>query len=343
MTPPDGDDASKVMLPILGSIHMAAEEPDIEAYPILSQLFPSESGGLPAWQLYGLLHDIVNLYQKKARPLMRLLCPFHKVMEILQFSCCTKTNSYASFSKLNREKQWIAQIMKHMSSEKNERVDEETLPSVKWLCRHLTNKYETDYLLAAKQATGMPIISTMDAATTSAMAGDANLSKNQLRTINWYLAQSCGSRLMVPEQRLDKLAGVDWMVPARYGMYLYQKKSQQPGDAKPESVNYWICSIPYLIRREAELMLELQIRHSWMWLMGSKVMRSFLVKDGMWWPVPIVAKELGGVTSSSLPRTQSGIVSRQTKQKSKVLPTRYGMVAIVSSNQPTCMNAERHC
>ncbi len=145
---------------------------------------------------------------------------------------------------------------------KNDRVNsysdethDETLPSVEWLCRHLATKYETDYLLAAKQA-GMPILSTMDAATTSAMAGDANLSKNQLRTINRYLTQSCGSRLMVPEQRLDELAGVDRMVPAKHGTYLYRKK----GDAKPESVNYWMCSIPDLISREVELMLELQIR-----------------------------------------------------------------------------------
>ena len=99
------------------------------------------------------------------------------------------------------------------------KTDEETLPSVKWLCRHLATKYETDYLLAAKQA-GMPILSTMDAATTSAMAGDANLSKNQLWTISGYLTQSCGSRLMVPEQRLDKVAGVDRMVPAKHGRYL---------------------------------------------------------------------------------------------------------------------------
>jgi hypothetical protein len=126
-------------------------------------------------------------------------------------------------------KQWIAQIMKHMSSEKMDRVncirdktDEETLPSVKWLCRHLATKYETDYLIAAKQA-GMPILSTMDAATTSAMAGDANLSKNQLRTIKQYLTQSCGSQLMVPAQRLDELAGSDRMVPAKHGTYLYQK------------------------------------------------------------------------------------------------------------------------
>jgi hypothetical protein len=38
MTPPDGDDASKMVLPILGSLPMAAEELDMEAYPILSQL-----------------------------------------------------------------------------------------------------------------------------------------------------------------------------------------------------------------------------------------------------------------------------------------------------------------
>jgi hypothetical protein len=45
----DGDDASNMMLPILGALPMAAEELDMEAlYPILSQLlFPSDSGGLP--------------------------------------------------------------------------------------------------------------------------------------------------------------------------------------------------------------------------------------------------------------------------------------------------------
>ena len=64
---------------------------------------------------------------------------------------------------------------------------------------------------------------------------------------------------MVPEQRLDDLAGVDRMVPAKHGTYLYRKKSQS-GDAKPESVNYWMCSIPDLISREVKLMLELQIR-----------------------------------------------------------------------------------
>ncbi len=73
------------------------------------------------------------------------------------------------FSKLNREKQWIAQIIKCMSCEKSERVnsdsnktDEENLPSVKWpnLCWHLEIKYQTNYLIAAKQA-GMPILSTM--------------------------------------------------------------------------------------------------------------------------------------------------------------------------------------
>jgi hypothetical protein len=105
----------------------------------------------------------------------------------------------------------------------------------------------------------MPILSTMDAATTSAIAGEANLSKNQLWTINWYLTQSCQSRLMVPEQRLDLLAGVDRMVSAKHGTYLNWKKSQ-PGNAKLESVKYWACSIPNLISREATLMLELQIR-----------------------------------------------------------------------------------
>jgi hypothetical protein len=64
MTPSDGDNASKTMLPILRPLPMAAEELDMEAYPILSRLFPSESGGLPAWQLSGLLRDIVNLYKK---------------------------------------------------------------------------------------------------------------------------------------------------------------------------------------------------------------------------------------------------------------------------------------
>jgi hypothetical protein len=65
VAPPDGEDAtSKTMLPILGPLPMAVEELDMEAYPILSQLFPSESGRLPAWQLSGLLRDIVNLYKK---------------------------------------------------------------------------------------------------------------------------------------------------------------------------------------------------------------------------------------------------------------------------------------
>jgi hypothetical protein len=54
---------------------------------------------------------------------------------------------------------------------------------------------------------------------------------------------------MMPEQRLDELAGVDWMVPAKHGTYLYQKKSQS-GDAKLESVNYWTCRIPDLITRD---------------------------------------------------------------------------------------------
>jgi hypothetical protein len=81
MTPPDGDSASKTMLPILGSLPMAAEELNMKAYPILGQLFLSESGGLSAWQLSGLLHDFVNLNKKRARPLMRLLlCPFHMAM-----------------------------------------------------------------------------------------------------------------------------------------------------------------------------------------------------------------------------------------------------------------------
>jgi hypothetical protein len=105
----------------------------------------------------------------------------------------------------------------------------------------------------------MPILSTMDAATTSAMAGEANLSKNQLWTINWYLTQSCRSRLMVPEQRLDELAGVDRMVPAIHGRSLNWKKSQ-PCNAKLESVKYWICSIPNLISREADLILKVEIR-----------------------------------------------------------------------------------
>jgi hypothetical protein len=62
------------------------------------------------------------------------------------------------------------------------------------------------------------------------------------------------ARLMVPEQRLDKLAGVD-------GWCLQNMAcTAQPGDAKLESVNYWTCSIPDLITREVELMLELQIR-----------------------------------------------------------------------------------
>jgi hypothetical protein len=244
MSPPDGDHASKTMLPILGPLPMAAEELDMEAYPILSPIFPSESGGLPAWQLSGLLRDIVNLY-KKSKTLDDTAMSFpYGNGKNCNLVVVPETNSYANLLKLNREKQGIAEIMKQMSSKKSDRANciisdktnEETLPSVKWLCRHLATNYETDSLIAAKQA-GISIIFMMDAATTSATAGDANLSKNQLWTINRYLTQSCRSRLLLPEQRLDKLTGVDRMVPAKHGTYLNQKKSQS-GEAKPESVNY---------------------------------------------------------------------------------------------------------
>jgi hypothetical protein len=198
MTPPVRDGASKMMLLILGPLHMAAEELDMEVYPILSRLFPSESGGLPAWQLSRVLRDIVNLYKKsKTLDETAMSFPYGNSKNCNLF-VVPETNSCANFSKLNREKQWIAQIMKHMLSEKSDRVNcisdktnEEALPSVKWLCWHLATKYNTDYLIAAKQA-GMPILSMMDAASTrSAMAG---LSKNKLWMINWYLTQSYGSR-----------------------------------------------------------------------------------------------------------------------------------------------------
>ena len=119
MTPPDdGDDASQMMLPILGALPMATEELDMAAYPILSRLFPSESGGLPAWQLSGLLQDIVNLY-KKSKTLDETAMSFpYGNGKNCNLVVVPETNSYANFSKVNREKQWIAQIMKHMSSEK---------------------------------------------------------------------------------------------------------------------------------------------------------------------------------------------------------------------------------
>jgi hypothetical protein len=159
MTPSDQDEASTTMLPILRSLPMAAEELDMEAYPILGQLIPSESGGLLAWHHSGPLCDIVNLY-KKSKTLHETAMSFpYGNGKDWNLAVVPKTNSYANFSKLNREKQWIAQIMKHMSSEKSDRVngnsdntDKETLPIVKWLCRHLATKCETNYLLAAKQA-----------------------------------------------------------------------------------------------------------------------------------------------------------------------------------------------
>jgi hypothetical protein len=274
---PDGDDANNMMLPPVVAFPMAAEELDIETYPILGRLFPSDLGGLPTWQLSGLLRDIVNLY-KKSKTLDETNMSFsYGNGRNCNLVVVPETNSYANFCKLNREKKWIAQIMKHMSAEKssvnvnsdvinnnNDIADDETLPSVEWLCRYLATNYETDYLIAAKQA-GIPILSIMDAATTSAMAADANLSKSQLRTINRYLTQSCGSRLMVPERSIDALAGVDRMVPAEHGTYSYRKKSGKKtnndgNDERPESINYWTCSIPDLISREVELMLELQIR-----------------------------------------------------------------------------------
>jgi hypothetical protein len=163
-----------------------------------------------------------------------------------------------------------------MLNSDSDKTDGETLPSVESLGRYLATKYETNYLMAAKQA-WMLTPSIMNAATTtSAMIGEANLCKNWLQTIHRYLNQSCGSQLIVPEQWLDELSpGVDQMVPPKHDTYLYWK-TVQSDDAKPESVNYWMCTIPNLISREVPLMLELLI-------MDSKVMRQFLVKDGVWW------------------------------------------------------------
>jgi hypothetical protein len=67
----------------------------------------------------------------------------------------------------------------------------------------------------------MLILSMMDAATKSAMASDANLSKNQLWMIKRYLTESrYGNQLMVPEQGLDAPAGVDRIVPAKLRLYI---------------------------------------------------------------------------------------------------------------------------
>jgi hypothetical protein len=76
----DGEDVSNIILPILGALPMAAEELDMDAYPILRHLFPSDLDGLPAWQLSGLLCNIMNLYTK-ARPLIRMLCLFQMAVE----------------------------------------------------------------------------------------------------------------------------------------------------------------------------------------------------------------------------------------------------------------------
>jgi hypothetical protein len=90
---------------------------------------------------------------------------------------------------------------------------------------------------------------------------------------------------MVPEQRLDKLAGVDRMVSAKHGTYFYRNKSQ-PGDAKPESVNYWtLCSMPDLITRKVELMLELQIIDS---VDVANGLNSYETISGEGWDVVVV-------------------------------------------------------
>jgi hypothetical protein len=62
---PDGDNANNTMLSKPGTLPVAAEELDLEAYPILSKLFPSDLEWLPTWQLSGLLRNIVNIDNNK--------------------------------------------------------------------------------------------------------------------------------------------------------------------------------------------------------------------------------------------------------------------------------------
>jgi hypothetical protein len=113
-----------------------------------------------------------------------------------------------------------------MSCEKSERVnsdsnktDEENLPSVKWpnLCWHLEIKYQTNYLIAAKQA-GMPILSTM-----------VLLAHPIWEAISKVFAQACFSQIASPSWwtsllrsfwvRKDTQSLTDKRVRAKIGQY----------------------------------------------------------------------------------------------------------------------------
>jgi hypothetical protein len=71
------------------------------------------------WQLSGLLCDIVNLYKKrKILDDTAMSFPHSGGQNCNPVVVPPETKSYANFSKVKREKQWIAHVMKHISSEK---------------------------------------------------------------------------------------------------------------------------------------------------------------------------------------------------------------------------------
>lgn len=153
-----------------------------------------------------------------------------------------------SFLEQARKKQWIEQMLEHMSGG----ADTDKEDSAQWLAYYIGKKHDASLTLACDEL-GTPLVQKLDEASAESMWSDANINITQQRILRRHLRFHFGKRLFIPEKKIlhdEKY----YQVPMSFGEYKYYKDDNR--SQKPEKCPYWYRDAALVVTKELERLID---------------------------------------------------------------------------------------
>ena len=196
-------------------------------YPLLHSLGIDLNFESNKDQLVNLISELVHLFKSNNEPLKFI----HRGNDRSGLLVAVpKAKTYATFDKMERTQNWLAQILDFVN---NKNTEDDTFY---WILKHIYKKSPHVVVKIASEA-GHIICSKMSAVEASAMWVEANISIRAARVILRHLHVKFGKRLQVPFDQITMLSHISKQIQPEFGDFKYQKEGNV--NKVPETIKYW--------------------------------------------------------------------------------------------------------